>query len=165
MVALFLGQPAPPSPSAAYHTYTITVGTGGGVVPREVDYFGYWDNNIGNIQNATYQLPNGSNAVIRQTMWNSIETTVSELSYLHHDEMRFLLRQGGLSTADTDQFPDRIRLTNGANVVNLVPEPGEIHAFGQGIGQDYGNADADTAAQLTRIFVSRNTVTVELFYD
>ena len=164
MVALFLGQPTPAA--AAYHTYTITVGTGGAPVPGVSNLFGYWDNNIGTIEDAVYQLPNGSNGTIRQTMWNSIAPSrTSESSYLYHDEMRFLLRQGGLSTADTDQFPDRIRLTNGANVVNLVPEPGEIQAFGQGIGQDYGNADADTDAQLTRIFVSGDTVTVELFYD
>ena len=52
----------PPTP-AAYHTYTITVAvTGSGVI------VGYWDNNAGSIADATYQLPNGRNALIRQTM-------------------------------------------------------------------------------------------------
>ena len=68
--------------------------------------------------------------------------------------------------SNTDQFPDRIRLTNGSNVVIVTPQnPDQIASYGQGIGRDYSNSDADVVAQLARIFVGGDTVTVELFYD
>ena len=131
-----------PEPSA-YHTYTIIVGQAHGVT-------GYWFNNAGSITGATYQLPNGSDAIIRQTM-------------IVAGEIRFVLNQSGLTTSDVpDQFPERIVLTRGSTSTTVgIKSPDETFTAGQGIGRDYIRESGDT---LTTVLQNNSTVTVELYY-
>ena len=130
------------------HTFTITCGTTSGLV-------GYWDGNIGTITNATYTLPNGSDATIRQCMIGGIIGTTNEV--------RFLLNQPGLSTSDADRFPLRIVATNGDNSVEFIPQnPDQIASFGQGIGRDYTRDVSAGGSSPNQIFVDGDTILITL---
>ena len=148
--------PSTASAQSAYHTYTITSGMTSGVT-----IIGYWDSNAGNITDEVYQLPNGSNATIRQTMRGRGSPSSSTPQV---NEVRFLLNQSGLGVGDTDQFPTSIRLTRGTNTVTVTPRSGQIASFGQGIGRDYSNSDSDITTQLANVLVNGQETTVELFY-
>ena len=132
------------------HTFKITCGSRSGLL-------GYWDGNIGSITNATYQLPNGSNATIRQCMSGS---PIGGL-----DEVRFLLNQAGLTASDTDQFPLRLEISRGSLSTTLTPQnPDQIQAFGQGIGRDYIKAAGAGGSRVDQIFANNTTVTVVAHY-
>ena len=98
------------------HSYSIMTGTSGGIT-------GYWDGNAGTITDATYTLPNGRSARIRQTM------QVGNM-------LRFLLNQSGLGTGDGDQFPTDIAVTLGGRVSHWG-RPTAASSAGQGIYRDY----------------------------
>ena len=130
-------------PETPYHRYTIVVGTAFGVT-------GYWFNNAGSITDATYQLPNGSDAIVRQTM-------------IVGGEIRFVLNQSGLTPADVpEQFPERIVLSRGnTQAICVIKSPDETFTAGQGIGRDYIRQSGDP---LTTVLQLSATVNVELFY-
>ena len=131
-----VGQPVAP-----YHSYTITVGQRSGIT-------GYWFNNIGNITDATYNLPNTISAIIRQSM-------------ILGEEFRFLISSGGVTVSSLDQFPTRIVCTRaGRSVVFVRADPVQIASFGQGIGMDYV---VGTGA-ISGIFNLNTTVAIQLFY-
>ena len=130
------------------HSYTFMSGT-------RSNNIGFWDGRAGSITDGTYQLPNGSNGRIRQTMYST--------GNIGANQLRFLLNQSGLGTSDTAQFPDRIVITRGSNIVAFVPQdPVEINSFGQGIGQDYTVDGSGTPAD---VIVNGETSSVDLFYD
>ena len=137
---LFEAPPAPPA--TPYHTFTVTSGT------RDT-FVGFWHNNIGSATDRVYTLPNGNNTQIRQVM---IGGSVGA------GMMRYLF---GQTRYQADQFPERIRLTNGANVAVLrKPDPPTIISAGQGNGIDY---DVESGT-LGAVFNNGETIDCELYY-
>ena len=107
-----------PPVAAALHSYSIVSG-----INSDGTIIGYWDNNLGTIQTPTYITPNGSSALIRQTM-------------IRNGLLRLVLWQGGLGTGDGNQFPTMVRLTyQGAE--SVWGGPSAAASYGQGIGRDY----------------------------
>ena len=144
LLPFFMAADEPPAPVGALrHTYSITVGTHGSGIR------GYWFNNIGNISNSAYALPNGVNAIIRQTM------------LLTDGDFRFLVSSGGATTSSLDQFPTRIEIQRNADIASFTRKsPVEIASFGQGIGMDFELSSGNAAAILT----NNTTVTCRLYY-
>lgn len=133
------------APTTASHTYTVRSGAGSSLT-------GYWLNNIGSIEDATYNLPDGTEVTIRQTMFGGT---------IGANQLRFLVDKDNITAADDDQFPPSIRLTLGANVAVVVKQdPVEIREFGQGIGMDY----AVESGTLSDVLVNNQTTTVVLEY-
>ena len=136
------------------HSYSIDVGgPSRGII-------GYWFNNLGSITNANYILPNGTSAIIRQTM---VDDPSAVGGSIEPGEMRFLLSSGGVSTSSVDQFPIRIvcSLSRGASVEFVPHSPDQIASFGQGIGRDY---DRSSGSLISEVFTVNSTVNVQLFY-
>ena len=144
---------AAPAVLALRHTYTITVG-------MSAVLQGYWLNNLGNITDATYALPNGSDAVIRQTMISNPSAVGGGVAA--PNELRFLINQSGLGIGDVAQFPRRLVVSRGTDEAVCEPQsPDQIAAFGQGIGRDYARM---SGTALATIFANTETVTVKLYY-
>ena len=122
------------------HSYSITVG-------QRDSIRGYWDNNIGTITGANYNLPNGVSARIRQSM-------------ILGEEFRFLVASGGVSTSTPDQFPIRIVCTRADNEVQFVrSDPIMIAQFGQGTGMDFVVGGGAIAG----VFNLNTTVNIQIF--
>ena len=98
------------------HNYSIVAGARSSIV-------GYWDLNIGTIEDANYTLRNGNVARIRQTMHlNNV--------------LRFLIQSSGLTASDGDQFPTLISVVV-SNRTSTWGRPAAASSYGQGIGRDY----------------------------
>ena len=145
LLPFFLPKGEEPPELTLTHTYTITVASGRGQI-------GYWFNNIGSITEATFTIPNGSAATIRQTM---------VAGGVGANQMRWLMFSGANINVNTiDQFPVEIKIISGGrSAIAIMQNPVEISSFGQGIGVDYSLSDAGVA-----LFVAGATLTVELYY-
>ena len=147
---------APPAPvgPVARHTFTITVGTG---IVR-----GYFkQGSIGAIQGDTYNLPNGNSAEIRQVMVDSSPSNAASTN-IAVSELRFQIQSAGLAAGDLDQLPTSIVCTNGSDSATFGVQTTDDNNFGgQGLSRDYIRTDG---AAIDDVFVSTETVTVELYY-
>ena len=134
---------------AGRHIFTVTAGASGGVI-------GYWDGNTGSITSASYDPGDGSgNVVIRQVMRGNPVGAA---------DLRFLINRAGLTTSDTEVFPDSITIqTDGTSYPFIRKAVPEIAAFGQGIGMDY-RYGGSTPADIVDSLQDGKTSTVALVY-
>ncbi len=129
LLPVFLTPPAPPPPpTVARHEYSIVTGERSGI-------FGYWFNNIGNITDSSYALPNSVTAIIRQTMYIN-------------GKLRYLVSSGGVSTSSPDQFPSSIEIIFGGSK-SIFDSPEAPASYGQGIGRDYAHRSGSASASST----------------
>lgn len=155
-VPFFAGGTATPLPAGVLrHTYSIQCGASSG-------FIGWWDLNMGSVvSGATFNLPNGVEATIRQTF---VDDPNHPNVNLDPFELRWLIRARGLGVGDVAQFPIRITCTDtGGDHAEFRPQtPDQIASFGQGIGRDYAMVAGGDA--ISTLFLQNNVITCRLYY-
>ena len=131
---------AAPMPTLPTHTYSIVAGGAGSVGYNAIAGIG----SIAAGSTATYTTPGGKSVTVIHT-----RNVGAEVNF-------------GLSGAadDAADFPMRIRVTRGTVVREFTPQAGSRRAIQGGIRQDYD----PVAGTTTDVFVSGQTLQVELFY-